>query len=254
MIANETVISIDRVTFSYGAEPVLRDVTINVIHRDYVSIVGPNGGGKTTLMKLMLGLLQPTTGTVRIFGQNPEKVRQRMGYLAQRVHVDPLFPVSVLDVVLMGRLGIGRSIGPYLGNDRDVARRCLAEVGLENLRRRTLAELSGGQRQRVLIARALACDPEILFLDEPTASLDLGVQDEFYEMLQRLSQRLTVVLVSHDVGFVSKFVRTVVCVNRSVHVHSASEMGEEQIVQLYGRDVRLVHLGKHTHSKQAGSP
>jgi zinc transport system ATP-binding protein len=164
--------------------------------------------------------------------------------MPQYAQLDPQFPVCVLDVVLMGRLGMGRIIGPYRAADRRVAQRVLAEVGLADMGRRPFSALSGGQRQRVLIARALACEPDLLLLDEPTANLDIGIQDDFYELLRHLSERLTVVLVSHDVGFVSRLVRTVVCVNRSVSVHCASELGGDAIVALYGRDVQMV---RHDH-------
>jgi zinc transport system ATP-binding protein len=230
----------DGVSFAYDGEPVIRNANLVIAERDFVSIVGPNGGGKTTLLKLILGLLAPREGTVRVFGQTPEKARARIGYTPQRADLDPQFPVNVLDVTLMGRLGKGRPVGRYSAQDRSVARACLAEVGLEPYCRRSLSLLSGGQRQRVLIARALASEPDLLLLDEPTANLDVGVQDDFYALLRQLSERLTVILVSHDVGFVSQFVRTVVCVNRHVCVHPTGE----QIVELYGRHIRMV---KHDH-------
>ena len=239
-----SIIEFEDVSFSYDREPVLKDVTIRIAERDFVSIVGPNGGGKTTLLKLILGLLTPTRGTLRVFDVTPERARPRVGYMPQYAQLDPQFPVNVLDVVLMGRLGTGSrraGIGPYRGAARRIAQRVLEEVGLAEMGRRPFSALSGGQRQRVLIARALACEPDLLLLDEPTSNLDIGIQDDFYELLRHLSERLTVILVSHDVGFVSKLVRTVVCVNRTVSVHCATELGGDAIVALYGRDVHMVH-------------
>lgn len=236
-----SIIEFEGVSFAYDREPVLENVSIRIAERDFVSIVGPNGGGKTTLLKLILGLLTPSRGTLRVFDVTPERARPRVGYMPQYAQLDPQFPVSVLDVVLMGRLGVGRIIGPYRAADRRVAHRALAEVGLADMGRRPFSALSGGQRQRVLIARALACEPDLLLLDEPTANLDIGIQDDFYELMRHLSERFTVILVSHDVGFVSKFVRTVVCVNRTVSVHCATELGGDAIVALYGRDVHMVH-------------
>lgn len=237
----EPVIELREVGFAYGEQPVLTGVNLSIFDRDFVSIVGPNGGGKTTLMRLIIGLLHPRTGTVRIFSAPPSRVRARIGYMPQHVQLDPHFPVCVADVVLMGRMGITRSIGPFSKPDRDAARQALADVGLEDFYGRPFSALSGGQRQRVLIARALACEPDLLLLDEPTAGLDLRVQDDLYELLGALSEKLTVVLVAHDVGFVSKFVKTVICVNRTVHVHSSGDLSKEAIIQLYGRDVRLLH-------------
>lgn len=235
------VIEIDRVTFGYDAEPVLEDASLTVSERDFVSIVGPNGGGKTTLLKLLLGLVEPSRGSVCVFGEAPARVRRRIGYLPQQARLDLEFPVCVLDVVLLGRLGHARLVGPFRAEDRDAARQALQEVGLSSLANRSFAALSGGQRQRVLIARALACAPDMLLLDEPTSNLDIRVQDELHELLNELSRRVTVMSVSHDVGFVSKYVKKVVCVNRRVHVHSGRELDREAIIQLYGRDVRLLH-------------
>ncbi len=237
----EPVIRMDGVDFGYDESLVLENVNFTIGERDFASIVGPNGGGKTTLLKLMLGLIEPRRGQVCIFQTSPHRVRTRIGYMPQHSQLDPKFPVCVLDVVLTGRLGITRTIGPYRASDKAAARQALHEVGLAEQESRPFSTLSGGQRQRVLIARALASQPDLLLLDEPTANLDLRVQDDLYELLRQLSTRVTVVLVSHDVGFVSKFVKTVVCVNRSVHVHSSGDLDSEAIIRLYGRDVRLLH-------------
>jgi zinc transport system ATP-binding protein len=233
------IVVAENLSFAYGSEPVLERANLTIGERDFVGIIGPNGGGKTTLLKLMLGLLTPGSGTLRLFGLPPDRARRRIGYLPQYAQLDPSFPVNVRDVVLMGRLR--RGPGPYSAADRRVACRALEEVGLGELHRRPFSALSGGQRQRVLIARALACEPELLLLDEPTSNLDVRVQDDFYELLKRISERLTVMLVSHDVGFISNLVRTVVCVNRNVELHPTSELSGRNIADLYGSDVRMIH-------------
>ncbi len=236
----EPVIEIRDLTFAYGATPVLSDVNLTIYQGDYVCMVGPNGGGKTTLLRLILGLLTPTRGSVRVFGKPPVEARRRIGYMPQHAQLDPQFPVRVRDVVLMGRLRNLR-LGPFGRADRAKAAAALAEVGLADYAKRPFAALSGGQRQRVLIARALACEPELLLLDEPTANLDPLVQDEMNELLRELNRRLTVILVSHDVGFVAQQVKTVVCVNRYVRVHGAEAITGDSIRALYGHDVQLVH-------------
>jgi zinc transport system ATP-binding protein len=243
----ETVIAVERLTFAYQGAPVLEDVTFSIAAREFVSIVGPNGGGKTTLLKLMLGLLQPQSGTIRIFGRPPLEVRQRIGYVPQHAQFDPQFPVTALDVVLMGRLGISATFGPAGRADRRAAAQALAEVGLADYARRPLPALSGGQRQRVLIARALASEPELLLLDEPTANLDIAVQGDFLELLHGLNKRMTILLVSHDVGFVSQHVRTVICVARRVDVHATRELNGRTISALYGGPVRFVQHSHGTH-------
>jgi zinc transport system ATP-binding protein len=181
-----------------------------------------------------------------VFGRSPLEVRRRIGYMPQRVQLDTQFPVRTIDVVQMGCLRGGRW-GPLGRADKAKALAALAEVGLAGIARQAFAALSGGQRQRVLIARALACDPELLLMDEPTANLDPLVQDEMHELLHELNQRLTVVLVSHDVGFVTRHAKTVVCVNREVLVHAASAITGDSIQALYGHDVHLVQHG-HSHA------
>ncbi|QDV91514.1 High-affinity zinc uptake system ATP-binding protein ZnuC [Phycisphaerae bacterium RAS2] len=241
---DRAIIEVRGLTFSYDRDVVLDGVDLTIGDRDFISIVGPNGGGKTTLLKLFLGLLRPTRGTLQVFGLSPEKARPRIGYMPQYARLDLEFPVNVLDVVLMGRHGTSGAGFRFSRSDRDVAFRSLGDVGLANLARRPFAALSGGQRQRVLIARALASEPELLLLDEPTSNLDLRVQDDFYELLRRLSERHTVILVSHDVAFVSKLVNRVICVNRGVTVHATSELRGKDLLELYGPDVCMV---RHDH-------
>lgn len=244
----DTIVELRDLSFAYPQTPVLEDVNFTIARGDYVCMVGPNGGGKTTLLRLMLGLLTPTRGTVRVFGQTPVEARHRIGYMPQHAQLDPQFPVRAQDVVLMGRLRGGRW-GPLDWLDKAKAREALAEVGLAPLAMRPFAALSGGQRQRVLIARALVSEPELLLMDEPTANLDPLVQDEMHELLHELNRRLTIVLVSHDVGFVTQHVKSVVCVNRTVLVHSASEITGDSIRELYGHDVRMVqHSHAHPHA------
>ena len=242
--ATEPIIRLKDLSFAYGNGPVLEDVTFSVAPLDYVSIVGPNGGGKTTLLKLMLGLLKPTSGIIRIFGRSPEQARPLIGYVPQQFQFDPKFPVRVIDVVLMGRLNKGARIGGYRQADQKTAMNALQEMDLADYARRHFSELSGGQRQRVLIARALASEPQLLMLDEPTANIDVGAQNELYEYLQKINQRMTVVVVTHDASFVAAFVKSVLCVNRRVVKHPTSEFTGEMINNLHGGKVRFV---QHDH-------
>ena len=235
------VISVEDLTFHFdGGPPVLEDVNLEIAAGDFASVIGPNGGGKTTLVKLVVGLLTPTSGRVRIFGQPPVKARPRIGYMPQHAMMDPRFPVRAIDVVLMGRLGIGRRFGKYNRADRDAAARALDKVDLEKLGTRPFSDLSGGQRQRVLLARALVTDPELLLLDEPAAGLDQKVEQDFFDLLQELNRHLTIILVTHDLGFVAGFVRTVICVHRHVDIHPTSSLDGRAISKIYGGDVRMV--------------
>ena len=245
-MSEDPVIEVRNVSFSYGATPVLEDVSMTVLERERVCIVGPNGGGKTTLLRLLLGQLRPARGEVRIFGLPPEQARLRIGYMPQRSEYDALFPVTVMDVALMGRLGqpgLRGRVGWYGGGDRRAARAALEQVHMESLARKPFAALSGGQRQRVLIARALCCQPELLLLDEPTASVDSLVEARLFDELRQLGQRMTIVLVSHDLGFVTNLVERVICVNRQAVAHPASSLTAELIRDMYRGDVNVVRHG-----------
>jgi zinc transport system ATP-binding protein len=243
--AARPVIEIDRVSFSYNGEQVLRSVSLTVTAREFVWIVGPNGGGKTTLLKLLLGLLEPRTGSIRIFGRPVREVRTRLGYMPQRAHLDLRFPVRVLDVAMMGRLSPGMRPGAYSQADRDAALEALKSVGMDGLKERRLDELSGGQRQRLFIARALAAEPELLILDEPTASLDKQIEGELLTLLRALNQRLTIVMVSHDPTIVSEFVEKVVCVNRTLAVHPTGQLDHHLVQELYATPRRIVRHDLH---------
>jgi zinc transport system ATP-binding protein len=237
-------IELRELSFSYDGAPIVENANLTVRCGEFVTVVGPNGGGKTTLLRLVLGLLEPDSGSVTVFGCRPEESKPRMGYVPQYSDIDPSFPATVLDVVLMGRLGRTRLLGSYTRSDLDGAMEAISDVELAEHSRRPFSRLSGGQRQRALIARALASQPDILLLDEPTASLDIAMEQELYEILLRLKERLTLLLVSHDLAFVSGFTDTVACVNRTVVVHTTSEVTPELINALYGRDVRFV---RHDH-------
>ena len=239
---SEPVISMRNVAFSYGGLPVLEEVCFSVGPREAVCMVGPNGGGKTTLVKLMLGLLTPQRGEVRLFGQSPRRSRRRVGYMPQHMQYDPRFPISVLDVVLMGQLSGGTLW--YSRSDRWAAIAALEQVDMARYRRQSFCALSGGQRQRVLIARALCCEPELLVLDEPTANIDTLGEARLIELLEELNRQMAIIMVSHDLGIVSGLVERVICVNRRVATHPTDELTGESIRNLYGGDVRLVRHDK----------
>ncbi|MBI4965768.1 MAG: ABC transporter ATP-binding protein [Desulfomonile tiedjei] len=240
-----SAISIKGLWFSYDSHAVLEDVNLSIPQGDFVSVVGPNGGGKTTLLKLILGLLRPTRGEVRVFGVAPGLARPRIGYMPQHSQLDSQFPATVMDVALMGRLGHERRYGPYSRKDKQIVSGALDQVGLYGMRKQSFSSISGGQRQRLLIARALACEPDLLLLDEPAASLDMVMEGDLYELLRTLNQRLTVVMVSHDLGFVSRVVKSVICVKRKVLMHPTSEITGEIINDIYGSPMRMVrHNGE----------
>lgn len=242
-VTRNPVISIENMSFRYGPQPVLEEITLQVEPQDFVGLIGPNGGGKTTLLKIILGLLTPQQGTVRLYGLPPVRGRRFVGYVPQAVHFDRDFPISVMDVVLMGRLRHAPRLGGYRADDREAAEEALVQMEVQDLRRRTLGELSGGQIQRVLIARALAGRPQMLALDEPTANIDSRFQQEIHEILKRLNERMTIILISHDLGFISSYVNRVVCLNRRMLCHPTTQITGEIIEELYHGHVNMVRHG-----------
>ena len=237
------VIEIRDLFFGYDQTPVLSDVHLDIWPVDSICIVGPNGGGKTTLIKLILGLLSPTRGTIRVFGQKPAEARLRIGYVPQYAHYDPQFPISVRDVVCMGRLGSSYT-GRYSKTDKEMAMAALAKTGLTDLAGRPFASISGGQRQRTLIARALASGGEILILDEPTANIDHESEVHFFDLLGELNRNMTILMVTHEVGFASTFFKRIACVNKQVVIHPTSELTGKLIQEMYGGDLKMI---RHDH-------
>ncbi len=244
-------IVLKNLNFSYNTQPILEQVSLTVKRGEFASIVGPNGGGKTTLIKLILGLLQPGSGTIHVLGQSPEKARTDMGYMPQYAHLDMNFPASVMDVVLMGRLR--KWLFKYGSADRKLALEALDRVDLTGFHNRGYHELSGGQKQRVLIARALCSQPRILLLDEPTANVDHETEENLFHILKELNRDMTILLVSHDLGFVSQYVKSVICVNRQVLIHPTSHIEGSMIKDIYNRDLKMVRHdhrcseGEHSH-------
>ncbi|MGL4593377.1 MAG: metal ABC transporter ATP-binding protein [Thermoguttaceae bacterium] len=222
------------VDFFYGCNNVLQSATFDVHRGDFISIVGPNGGGKTTLLKLVLGLISPQKGTIRLFDDSVVAGRSRVGYSPQFLSVDFAFPVSVLDVVLMGRLRSGIGHLWYSRIDHEAAFAALQTLKLESHAHRPFPDLSGGERQRVLIARAICGEPEMLLLDEPTNNIDSTSEQILFDILLELNRKMTILMVSHDIGFVSRCVKKVICVNRTVAVHSTAQMNGKTIHDLYG--------------------
>jgi len=220
----EPVVELTNVSFAYNGRTILRQVNLAIQQGDFMAMIGPNGGGKTTLIKLMLGLLKPTGGTIRILSRPAEKASHHIGYVPQNTHINPDFPISALDVVLMGQLQPGNRRIRHSRQDRVVAHEALDKMGMGAHCHRRIGELSGGQRQRVFIARALVCEPEILLLDEPTAHIDTKGQTDLYRLLQTLNREMTIVVVSHDLLLLSPHVKSVACVNTRLHYHPRGQL------------------------------
>lgn len=243
---NAPAIELRGVNLQRGNALVLEDIDLRVERGAFLAVLGPNGSGKTTLLRTILGLVKPQSGQVRVLGGSTHEARGRVGYVPQRAAFDLDFPIRSAEVVCMGRLARGRWLRRYDESDREAAHRALETMEVAHLADRPVGALSGGELQRVLIARALATEPELLLLDEPTASLDERIGRGVWEILEELSQRMTLVLVSHDIGAISHYVRGVACLNRRLHMHPDGELTDEMLEATYGCAVDLLAHG-HPH-------
>ncbi|MCE5213129.1 MAG: metal ABC transporter ATP-binding protein [Methanobacterium sp.] len=234
-------VELRNVSFSYNHQLILKDVTLTIQENDFMAIIGPNGGGKSTLLKIILGLLKPDEGDVRIFGCIPQKARDKIGYLPQKFIFDPDFPINVMETVMMGRYhGL---LKKYSKKDEKKAKQALKDVNMLDYEDRQISRLSGGQMQRVLIARALAREPKLLLMDEPMASIDPEMQNSFYQLMARLKNKMAIVLVSHDVGAVSVHVDKIACLNQKLFYHGPVENAAEGLEEVYKCPIELISHG-----------
>ncbi|HXL04886.1 MAG TPA: ABC transporter ATP-binding protein [Bacillota bacterium] len=239
----DEVIRLEDVWVHYGGIPVLEDVSLLVREHDFIGVIGPNGGGKTTLIKVILGLVRPSRGKVTVLGTSPQKGRRFVGYVPQYSLFDRDFPVSVWDVVLMGRLGHTGCLRRYTDEDRAVATDALSAVEMLDLKDRQIGRLSWGQTQRVLIARALAAKPKVLLLDEPAAALDSRIEAGLYDLLRTLNKEVTIVMVSHDIGVISTYVKSIACLNRRLVYHNSRDITRDMLQAGYECPVELIAHG-----------
>jgi len=243
-------IEVTGVNFKAGNSQILKDISFKVSPGDYLGIIGPNGGGKTTLIKIMLGLLKPDSGTVKYFGTDLNKYRERyeIGYVPQKAsETEGRFPATVEEVVKSGRTARIGLFKRFSSDDRRAVDSAMETADVARFSKKTVSKLSGGERQRVMIARALASEPKVLFMDEPTVAVDVTTQEKFYDFLDLLNQKmgLTILVVSHDIAAVAKKVSTVLCLNQEMVCHGkpALFMKDEYMEKLYGKKVNLILHG-----------
>jgi zinc transport system ATP-binding protein len=242
-MASRVIVSLEKIRVDYDGLVVLEDVDLSVYENDFLGIIGPNGGGKTTLLRLILGLVHPSGGEVKVFDTTPEKSREFMGYVPQHSRFDFDFPASIQEVVLMGRYRHSGLLKRYDRTDREITADALEKVGMLDLKYRQIGKLSKGQQQRVLLARALVSEPKLLILDEPTASVDTTMQTGLYELLAELKEKMTIILVSHDISAVSVHVDKVACLNRRLYYHDSKEITAEELRKTYQCPVEMIAHG-----------
>jgi len=228
------VVQIKNLTFAYERDAVLENINLDIEDRDFLAIIGPNGGGKSTLLKILLGLLSPSSGSVHIFDKTPSKSLSLIGYVPQNTNVNIDFPIKVIEVVLMGHVGSHKPLFGYGRDEIACAMGALTQVGMEEFSDKKIGDLSGGQRQRVMIARALCAHPKILLLDEPTSNIDIKGQRDIYELLKMLNQSITIIVVSHDISVILEYASKVAHINKRLSFHDISN--EDRTLHTHHKD------------------
>jgi len=244
---HHNIIEVKNISFAYGAEEVLANVSFNVHQGDYLAFVGPNGAGKTTLMKIILGLITPKTGSIKIFGDDIKNFKdwKKISYVAQDAdNFDNNFPATVLEIVLMGRYGAKGLFKNISARDKKIAEQAIAQAGLSEFKNKLIGDLSGGQKQRVFIARALCLEPEVIFLDEPTAGVDHKSQDDFYALLKKMNAELgiTLILITHDIERALQEAMHIACIDHNLVCHSSPEefLSESNAANIMGEKVKII--------------
>jgi zinc transport system ATP-binding protein len=238
------LIRLQNVSAGYKDNIVLRNVDFSISNQDFIGVIGPNGGGKTTLIKVMLGLVKPISGNVQRFDNESERF---IGYLPQQSNIDRKFPITVRDIVLSGLMSKHKLFTRYTLAEKKQANDLLEQMGIIHLASKTAGELSGGQLQRVFICRALISSPRLLILDEPNTFVDNRFEHEMYELLQKLNDKMAIVIISHDVGTISYFVKTIACVNTYLHYHPSNIITEEQLAG-YNCPLQIITHGDVPHT------
>jgi zinc transport system ATP-binding protein len=240
----QPVVRFTDVTVHIGDVSALDNITLDIPPNDFLGIIGPNGAGKSTLLRTIIGLEKISSGNVEVLGGSAKQNRKHVGYVPQALDFDKDFPISVRETVLMSHLG-SKFFGRYTKTDHELAQQALEKLEIAHLAERPFGQLSGGERQRVLIARALSAKPKILLLDEPTANIDIQAEFGLFELLEDLNREITIIMVTHDLGVVSSYVKTLACLNRQLMCHGFETVTQEMIQKVYGHEVDLVSHGVH---------
>jgi len=241
------IMELKSISAGYADSLVLEDINLSILDRDFLGIIGPNGGGKTTLLRIILGLLKPLRGTVSFYDKDLQGTRKAIGYLPQFRIIDKQFPIRVMDVVLSGHMNSVGLFRRYSREQKDQSSAILDRFGIFHLKDRPIGELSGGQMQRVFLSRALVSSPRILILDEPDTFVDSSFSQDLNEILVELNDRMAIVLVSHDIGTIISSVKNIACINGTLHYHGASEFSQE-LMETYNCPVRIVGHGDMPHT------
>jgi zinc transport system ATP-binding protein len=248
------IFDLKNLNFNVNGQIILSKISLEIFSGQYIAIIGPNGGGKTTLIRMLLGLEKPSSGEIRIFGKKLKNFKEwhKIGYVPQRAsHVDSSFPATVLDIVKMGRTSQRKLFSTFNQEDKDLVHDAMLKMDVLDLTDKMIGTLSGGQRQRVMIARALASKPEILILDEPNTGVDMLSQKSFYALLRKLNKEdnITIVFITHDIGVIADDIARLFTINQKAIIcnNPKQTLSCEEMSELYGIEAHLLHNHKHEH-------
>lgn len=243
----DKLIELENITAGYGNKTVLRNVSLTVWKNDFLGIIGPNGGGKTTLLKVILGLLAPFSGSICFYQGGKRVPSLKIGYLPQLNNIDKKFPISVREVVTSGLAAQKPLFRPFNAAQKERVEEVIRKMGLEELAGRAIGELSGGQLQRVLLGRSIVSRPQVLILDEPNSYVDKRFESRFYKLLEEINRESAIILVSHDIGTVLAMVKNIACVNETLHYHPGVDVSEEWLDEKYACPIELIGHGNLPH-------
>lgn len=241
------ILDIESLSAGYNDEIVISDINLSVFQHDFIGVIGPNGGGKTTLLKTILGLIEPRKGSVKFFQNGNQTNHLLIGYLPQLNQIDKKFPITVIDVVLSGLMSKESLFSRYGKEQKTKANDLLEKMGISNLKKKPIGELSGGQLQRVFLSRAIISSPVLLLLDEPSTFVDSKFENDFYEILNDLNNEMAIMIVSHDVGTITWFVKTIACINRTLNYHPSNIITEQQLAA-YNCPIQIITHGDVPHT------
>ena len=248
------IFDVKNINFSANGQKILSNISLDIANGQYIAIIGPNGGGKTTLIRMLLGLEKPTTGEIRLYGKKIKQFKEwhKIGYVPQRAsHVDENFPATVEDIVNMGRVSKRGLFSRVSSEDKRAVEDAMTKMDVLDLKNKMVGTLSGGQRQRVMIARALASYPEVLILDEPNTGVDMVSQNRFYALLAKLNkeENITIIFITHDIGVIADDIGRLFTINQKVTIcnNPKETLSCEDMTALYGIEAHLIHNHKHEH-------
>ncbi len=244
---SQPIIKIENVFAGYEDKVVLQDVSLEVLHHDFLGVIGPNGGGKTTLMRIILGMMKPFSGKVSYYRDGVEVPELTIGYLPQYNDIDRQFPIAVEEVVLSGLCKQKKLFAPFDANHKQLVAETLDKLGMSEYAKSSIGALSGGQLQRVLLARAIVSRPEVVVLDEPNTYIDKRFQEHMYQMLDVINHDCAIIIVSHDVGTILQNVKAVACVNRTLHYHDTPQISNDELSEHFGCPIELLGHGHMPH-------